>query len=230
MLRPLLLLLVLLNLVFYVWSSGRLAGFGWAPVQQSEPQRSAQAEAETLHILSPSELEALRQSVASESASAPKLTPASAPVASQCLQAGWFTPDQAGALRLSLGAGMPPGSWQFEAGIEPARWIIYMGKYDNPQALAKKRAELRQLNIAIQALDNPQLEPGLSLGSFETKASAEADLARINKHGVKTAKVVLAQAERSSQRLKLPAVDTALQARLEALKLPLAGKALIACR
>lgn len=42
MLRLLVLLLVLLNAGYYAWSQGMLRSYGWAPVEQSEPQRLTQ--------------------------------------------------------------------------------------------------------------------------------------------------------------------------------------------
>jgi hypothetical protein len=224
MLRPLLLLLILVNLTFYAWSSGRLADFGFAPIGQSEPQRLVQQiDPETLHILSTTEIEQL-----SLGSTAPASTLNSSP--SQCLEAGMFSEAEANILRASLNIGVAPEHWIFESVTEPARWIIYMGRYDNAQTVARKKSELRRLNIAAEALINSQLEPGLSLGSFNSQASAEIDLERISKRGVNTAKVLLAQAERSGQRLKLAAVNAQLLAYLDTLKLPLAGKKLQACR
>ena len=218
MLRPLLLLLVLANLVFYAWSAGYLAEIGFAPVVQSEPQRlSQQIDPDTLHVLNPAQTEQLVQSVARSNAN-------------QCLEAGVFNDAEANVLRASLNIGVAPERWLIEPSTEPARWIIYMGRYDSAQTVAKKRTELRRLNIEAESLRNAQLEPGLSLGSFSSQASAEANLERIAKRGVKTAKVLLAQPERSGQKLKLAAVDAELQAHLDTLKLPLAGKTLQACR
>ncbi|KAI9872383.1 MAG: hypothetical protein M1823_008188, partial [Watsoniomyces obsoletus] len=58
-------------------------------------------------------------------------------------------PPEPGALRSALETALPPGSWQLESSVEPARWIVYMGKYSNDEALAKKRAELRQLGATV---------------------------------------------------------------------------------
>lgn len=148
----------------------------------------------------------------------------------QCLQAGLFNDEQTAALRTRLQGTLPTGSWAFESGIEPARWMIYMGKYSSPDALAKKRVELRQRSVSFEPLNNPALEPGLSLGNFSSQLDADTELARIAKRGVKTAKVIQAQAELRGQRLKLPAVTPALRTQLEAIKPQLLGKTLQACR
>ena len=73
------------------------------------------------------------------------------------------------------------------------------------------------------------LEPGLSLGSFDSEARANKLLAEVTQHGVRTAHVVAERLETHGMRLKLPAVDAALKIRLEALQPALDGKALKTC-
>ena len=169
-------------------------------------------------------------SVASPVRPASAASQAQAALATQCLQAGLFNDEQTAALRTRLQSALPTGSWAFESSVEPARWMIYMGKYSGPDALAKKRDELRQINVAFEPLNNPALEPGLSLGNFSAQIDADAALARIATRGVKTAKVIQTQTELRGQRLKLSAVTPALRTQLEALKPQLAGKTLQACR
>jgi hypothetical protein len=84
----------------------------------------------------------------------------------QCLEAGLFTDSQAVVLRQAAQTALPEGSWQMDALTQPARWIVYMGKYADPQALARKRTELVALRVRFEPLANPELEPGLSLGGF----------------------------------------------------------------
>lgn len=157
-------------------------------------------------------------------------SPAQAVIATQCLQAGLFNDEQTAALRTRLQSALSSGSWAFESSVEPARWMIYMGKYSSPDALAKKRGELRQINVSFVPLNNPALEPGLSLGNFSSQLDADTELARIAKRGVKTAKVLQAQTELYGQRLKLSAVTPALRTQLEVIKPLLLGKPLQACR
>jgi hypothetical protein len=169
-------------------------------------------------------------------ASASRAPPASASsqaqavVATQCLQVGLFNDEQTAALRTRLQNALPTGSWAFESSVEPARWMIYMGKYSSLDALAKKRGELRQINVSFEPLNNPALEPGLSLGNFGSQLEADTALARIATRGVKTAKVIQTQTELRGQKLKLAAVTPAMRTQLEALKPQLAGKTLQACR
>ena len=251
MLRLLVLLLLLANGAFFAWSNGLLAPYGLAPTSQSEPQRLAQQiRPEAIHILS---------TLGAASAAAPPAASGSSPLSTvtntttttttitktastattstsaaaspaECLQVGLFNEEQTAVLRERLQSVLPAGSWVLESAVEPARWMVYMGKYSGADALEKKRGELRQLRVAFSPLNNPALEPGLSLGTFTSQPDANAELERIAKRGVRTAKVVQAQLEVRGQKLRLPAVGTDLRPQLDALKPQLAGKSLQACR
>lgn len=218
MLRSFVLLLVLVNGLYFAWSQEWLRGYGFGPTPTTEPQRLArQIRPEAIRILSPQE--ARREAVADQVNVKPP----------ECLQAGPMEGKQSDALRQALKASLPDGAWQWEEGTEPARWIVYMGKYPNAEAQAKKRTELLTLKVKIEPLNNPKLEPGLSLGGFETQALAEAALSVYSQRGVRTARVVLERAQVTGSVLRLPAVDDALRARLDALKPALADKPLQAC-
>jgi hypothetical protein len=218
MLRLLLLTLVLANGVYFAWTSGLLRAYGFAPAQQSEPQRMAQQiRPEALRVLSAGEVKGVEAQVQTDLA--PK----------ECLQAGPFDEVAAGALRAALEAGWPPGSWQLDAVSQPARWIVYMGKYPNAEALLKKRAELANMNLKLEALTNPTLEIGISLGGFDTQIAANAELVRLNQRGIRTARVVLEHEAAQVSQLKLPAVTEPLKARLESLRPAMAGKAFRKC-
>ena len=245
MLRLLVLLLLLANAGYFAWSHGTLAPYGFAPAAQSEPQRLAQqVRPEALRILTPLEARQLESQTGPASGSQPVPTLAPEPAAAssaatstltalaaaQCLQAGLFNDVQTAALRTLLQSSLPTGSWAFESSVEPARWIIYMGKYASADLLAKKRNELRQRNVSFQSLNNPALEPGLSLGNFSAQLDAQTELERIARLGVKTARVIQAQPEVRGQKLKLAAVTADLRAQLEALKPQLLGRTLQTCR
>jgi hypothetical protein len=218
MLRLLVLLLVLLNAAYFAWSQGMLRAYGWAPVAQREPQRLAQQiRPEAIGILSTEEARRLEQAA---------LTPPKPP---ECLQAGLFDEAQAVALRKALEATLPAGAWVLETTTEPARWIVYMGKFNNKAALEKKRAELLKMKVKLQALENPGLEPGLSLGRFETQAQAQASLRELQRRGVRTARVVQEKPELHQSLLRIPAADDALKPKLEELKPALGDKTLRSC-
>ncbi|MDI1272025.1 SPOR domain-containing protein [Polaromonas sp.] len=229
MLRLLVLLLALANVAYFAWSRGALAPLGMTPSVQTEPQRMAtQIRPEAIRLLTADET---RQLENSGSAARPGngASAAAEAAAPECLQAGLFNEQQTTALRASLEKALPPGSWQFESSAEPARWIVYMGKYPSEDALAKKRNELRQLGVAFRPVSNDALAPGLALASFAQQADADKELARIANKGVRTARVVQERAEARGQILKLAAVDAALRTQLDTLKPQLEGKALRPC-
>lgn len=217
MLRLIVLLLLLANGAYFAWAQGLLAAWGVAPAQQSEPQRLAQQiRPEAVRILSADEVR-------------PVEAAAAAPKPAECLQAGPFEDAQAAPLRSSLAA-LPAGSWTLESTVEPARWIVYMGKYPTVDAVNKKKAELRYLGVSFQAVLNPSLDPGLSLGGYKTEAEANEQLDQLSQRGVRTARVVVERPEVRGQLLKFPSIDDALRPRLDELKTALAGKPLRACR
>lgn len=222
MLRLLALVLLLANAGYFAWTHGLLADYGYAPAAQAEPQRLAQQ-------LRPQAMQLLTAADARQLENAPAPTAAAQP-APECLQAGLFTPEQSTALRTGLESTLPIGSWTLESGVEPGRWIVYMGKYTSEDALAKKRAELRGLGVSFEALVNSTLAPGLSLGHYGSQAEAERELTKAATRGVRTAKVVQERPEARGQMLKLPAADSTIKAKLDALKLQLAGKPLQACQ
>jgi hypothetical protein len=220
MLRLLVLALLLANGLYFAWSQGLFQAYGWAPASQREPQRlSQQVHPEKLRLLAPDDLRRL-----DTQATAQPVRPA------ECLQAGLFTDAQADVLRQALTPAFPAGTWLMESGVEPTRWIVYMGRYADTEAVNKKRAQLRSLNIRFEPLAGPALEPGLSLGSYPTEAAADEALAQLSSRGVRTARVLQERAEVRGQWLKLPLVDDPLKQRLGELKPALAGKPLRPCR
>lgn len=220
MLRLLVLLLVLLNAAYYAWSHDLLRAYGFGPVRQAEPQRlTQQIRPETLVIVSAG---ASRPAEAQPRAPAPE-------AAASCLQAGLFDETQATALRQGAQAVLPAGTWSLNEVLVPPRWIIYMGKYADAQALARKRAELAALNLRVDVVSGPALAPGLSMGTFESQERAAIELAALVGRGVRTAQVVQETAESRASMLRITPVDDAVRARLDELQPVLAGKTLRPC-
>ena len=216
--RLLLLALILTNGVYFAWSHHRLKDLGFAPVEQSEPQRLAQQVApDAIRILPPAELQQLEE----------KATADAAP--QECLQAGPLNASQSAAVRTVLEAGLPAGAWALDASTLSARWVVYMGKFANPEALTKKRAEIAAMSLKTEPLDNPALQPGLSLGGFETKPEADAHLAKLGQRGIRTARVLQEREEAVVYQLKLPSVSDAVKARLPDVRSALGGAALRSC-
>lgn len=213
--RILVLLLALLNALYYAWSHQMLRPYGFGPVQQSEPQRLAQQiRPELVRILSTDE--ARRADAGTRSA--------------ECLQSGLLDDAQAAAVRQVAEGALPAGSWTLEPALEPARWIVYMGRYPDAQTLAKKRGELASLNLRFEPLNNPALDYGLSLGGFDSEERARAELAALSQRGVRTAAVLQERAEVAGSLFKVAAVDDAWRPKLDELRPALAGKPLRACR
>lgn len=219
MLRFFVLLLLLANGIYFVWSRSHLASFGLAPSNQTEPQRlQAQIKPDAIRLLNVTEakrMEAL--------ASAPP------PKASECLQSALLDAAKASAVRTAA-ASLPTGAWSLEDITERARWIVYMGKYAGADALAKKKTELRELNIPFETLKNASLEPGLSLGVYASQSLANDAMANLAKRGVRTGKVVQELPERKGQLLKLPAVDDALRLQLDGIKSIIGTGGLVVCK
>lgn len=218
MLRVLLLVLILANGLYFAWTQGLLRAYGFAPTQQSEPQRMAQqVKPEALRVLTPADFKALEEQA--KAAQAPK----------ECLVAGPFTETQAQALGHALEASLPSGAWKMEPAEIPARWIVYMGKYADAAAVTKKRGELAAMNIKAEDVAAPSLAMGLSLGAFDSQAAADSALAQFVKRGIRTARVVQERAQASGAELRLPAVTTALKQKLEEVRPQLAGQPLRSC-
>jgi hypothetical protein len=217
MLRLAVLLLLLANGLYYAWAGGLLLQWGLGPLPQTEPHRLAeQIRPGVIRVLSPDEA---RQLVASAAAARP----------AECLQAGPFEDAAAHSLRQAL-ASWPAASWTMEPAVEPGRWIVYMGKYPDAQSVERKKGELRQIGVAFEALSNPDLEPGLSLGGHPTQEAANLQLVRLADRGVRTARVLQERPDQRGQRLTLPAVDDALRPRLDELRGVLGGRPLRPCR
>lgn len=218
MLRVFVLVLILANGLYLAWSQGWLRAQGFAPVQQSEPQRIVQQiRPEAVRILPSAEHKKVLALVQAD------LEPR------HCLIAGPFDTAQVSALDQALTVALSPGSWQFESVTVPELWIIYMGKFANAEALEKKRSELTSLKLMPQTVRNPALEIGLSLGSYDTQQAATAELAKLTQRGIRTARVLQERAAGNATYLKLPAVTDAMKQRLNDVKPALAGQTLKPC-
>ena len=248
MLRLAVIVLLLANAGYYAWSQGLLRPLGYAPQEQSEPQRmNQQIRPETLQILkvNPSKTSSAAPpgststptptpaspslATAANGSPTPPTTPAASPPAdsAECLQAGVFDDRQAEALRTAA-AGLPAGSWTLEPTPIPGRWMVYMGRFDDIETLDRKRAELRARKVDHDRAGGT-LELGLSLGRFASKEAAERELTNLGTKGVRTARVIQERAEAPGFTLRLPAVNDALRAQLDVLRTAMAGKTLRAC-
>ena len=245
MLRLMVLVLLLLNVGLYARGQGWLLAYGWGPTPQREPQRLAQQiRPEALLILpgaavsapavpvapAPPEAPAL---AASESA-APQPTPApqtaaSAPVSTACWQVADIEPAQVEALRALLRVNFSEGVWVLDESGLPERWMVYMGKFTDPQELAKKREQLTELKVKFSVINSAAWGPGVSLGVFSSQEGANTALQDVVRQGVRSARVVRERPSSQRYRLRLPAISQADQPALDAIRAALPGKTLETC-
>lgn len=222
MLRLVVSLLLLLNVAYFAWGQGWLLPYGWGPTQQREPQRvGQQIRPEALVILSRQEAASLAEPAA--------VVKEAEPVASVCLQTGELDTEQAQAVRGVLQGQWPDNAWVLDDVSAPGRWMIYMGKYTSPADLQKKRTELAALKIKTEPVTNPAFAPGLSLGSFDSEAAANAAMQALVGRGVRTAKVLQDPPAKPLYRLRLPALSATQQQQLDAVKTALTGQTLETC-
>lgn len=165
-------------------------------------------------------------SVASKASETVAVNPQSTTQSTVCLQAGLFNEAQTTALRTRLQERLKPEQWKLQGSIEAARWMIYMGKYQDAAMLAKKSAELKQRGVEFEVVTRTDWSPGISLGRFASQAEAQQALGPVTSRGVRTARIVQERAEVQGQQLvlTLPGPQTTAEAQLAKLDLPLADK------
>jgi polygalacturonase len=148
-----------------------------------------------------------------------------------CLELGPFAlAELPGAEKALRAAAVPAGRWTVLKSERKGSYLIYMGRYADQEALANKQAQLQRLKVDAKPLTNwPDLQPGLVLGRFEDKATADGALARLSTRGVRTARVITITPGVTLATLRLPTVDSALREQLASVKQTLAGIALNPC-
>lgn len=228
MLRTFVLLLALANLLFFAWTHGWLDGVtGLKPQADREPERlSRQVNAERIVVLPPG---------AASAAAAPR-APEPAPSAPQrgaCLEAGPFATGasvSAVAALQALQPPLPPGSWVDVTVERPGRWMVYMGRYPNREAMAKKEEELRRTRVSFEEVREPgEWTMGFSLGRYDDRAAAEQALEQAGQRGVRSARVVELAAPATLHMLRAENADAALAERLSTLRSPALGRGFVAC-
>lgn len=220
MLRLSILLLLLLNTLYFAWGNGWLLSMGWGPASQTEPQRLAQQ-------INPQALTWVNETtvvVAAPGTSNPSVAPDT-----RCLQSPALNAREAQALRVLLQASLPQTSWSLNATPGSQRWLIYMGKFESAADVAKKRAQLTALGVKMYPLGNAALAPGVSLGTYPTAEAAQSALEELKPLGVRTARIIEDVLPSASYLLRLPAVDAALQELLPPIQAALADKTLDVC-
>lgn len=200
MMRLLVVVLLVANAAFFAWSHGWLDAVTGLPSQGGrEPQRLAlQQHPERIQPLAASAVAALAQRV--------------------CLELGPLDGDAAlaaaqTALR-SLGAEPQVRSAE-QAGV----WVVATIKLADPEFRARKEATYKQLRLNFEPLEGlPAEQPAFVLGRHATEAAANADLAALDKRGLKGLRVLTLKAPTNRHTVVLPQLDGLLAGKLKASK------------
>lgn len=208
MLRWVIALLVVANIGFYAWSGGHLSGLGMLPQDQREPKRlQAQIHPETMRLLNAPNTTS--EGAPSEPLPGPNGAPSPDPIAhplppTACWLIRGLTPEQMKPLRQRMqDLALPKGSWAFEEVRSGGRWVVYMGRYNDEQMLARKKEELRGLQLDFRTLTEPPLGPGLALGTYPNETAAEQGLKDLTRKGVRSARAAQERGESVSHTLRL---------------------------
>lgn len=218
MLRAAVLVLALANLAYWAWTQGWLDNIaGVRATGDREPERLLrQVQPQMLKVLPP--------------ASAASAGPVAAVAAPVCLQAGPFGAEAVKAAEAALQTTLPPGSWTETRTEHAGLWVIAMGRYPSAEALAKKADELRRRHVAFEEVrEPPELAPGLLLGRFDDRASAERSLQDHGRHGVHSARIVELRPASVSHMLRIENASPALAAQAAALKADALGAGFAPC-
>lgn len=209
--------LLIANVVFYSWSQGWLDDVtGLRARGDREPERM-------LKQVRPESVRVVTAQAVAAAASAAEARLA-------CLEAGPFSNDTIAAAESALSTTLPAGSWVRRSTEVPARWILYMGRYPNREAMQKKEQELARIRVSFEELSAPpEFAPGLALGRFADRESAEAALQQLTQRGVQTARVLELSKGSSAHVLRVERADADLAAKVSGLRLDALGRGFTAC-
>jgi hypothetical protein len=120
--------------------------------------------------------------------------------------------------------------WAQQRSERGGSYIVYQGKFADNAALQRRRTELQRQQISAEPVSSsPDLEPGLSFGRYDTRATADAALAQLQQQGVRPSRVVTINIPVIVTLLRVERADGPLAARLTQLNLPPAGSGFRPC-
>jgi len=185
-------LLLLANGVYFLGSQGHLTAMGWPAASSGEPERlTRQVRPDTLRLVSSEEAEKI-------------INPPPPPVQNECWVLGPFDEKTSVSVKKNLLALLTPEQFQMDAVTAVAstagsqasekspvvlHWLVYMGRYPDPEMVTKKKGELRARKVAFEPLTQGPFSPGLVLGRYATQAEAQKALDELPSRGVHTAKI-----------------------------------------
>ncbi len=217
MLRPIVLLLLVLNLGFLAWSQGWVEPLGLAPAPTGrEPDR-------------------LKRQVAPDSI---KIVPASVsataarPAPPVCLESPPLAGDEG--LRAAVNAleqaGVPASAYTDQRSDVAGVWGVSTARMADSEVLARKEATLKRLHIAFEPLKGyPDEEPGLLISRHASAQAAQKALDALSQRSIKGLRVLVLSAPGSTHRLRVAQADAGLQDRLTKLKDAALGTGFAAC-
>ena len=219
------LLFVLINLLLYAWQQGV---FGRYVESGREPERLArQVEPERIRVLTEREVQKLREraSQANQTSSVIDLN-----VAQACVEFGDFGPIDAPRAERALAALSTVK--QSPRTVETTGWYQVLLPPHKTRADADKHAdELRKSGIRdVQVIaDNGPNRLGLALGTYRDADGARAQVAALEKLGVKGARVADKPTSLSTVRYQLRDLDVAAARQLAALRGDFPAQTVRAC-
>lgn len=198
--RILVVVLLAANALFFAWSRGWLDTVTGLPAEGSrEPQRLAnQQHPERIQPLAASAAAALAQR--------------------SCLELGPLEGDAAlsaaqAALK-ALGTEAQVRSTE-QAGV----WVVATIKLADPEFRARKEATYKQLKLAYEPLEGlPAEQPAFVLGKHASQAEANADVAALDKRGLKGLRVLQTKPPLTRHTLIVPQADGLLAGKLKVSK------------
>ncbi|PPE66345.1 SPOR domain-containing protein [Caldimonas caldifontis] len=239
MLRLVVLVLLLANLGYYAWTTGHLSGLVPASPTQREPERlERQVRPEVLQFngdppATPSPQPPAQPSPPTPAVN-PSATPASAVVAGSaaaaCVEIGPYTEAEYTGVQAVFTDALKGTDWTARREERGGVFLIYLGKYPNRDALLRRQEELRSAGIRSEEIrSSPDLEPGLSLGRFTSRESAESRALDLANRGVRAARVITITPSSVRVQVRIPAASAELQSRLETLAPRLQGRRAAPC-
>ncbi|HEY4066446.1 MAG TPA: hypothetical protein VGM74_06090 [Burkholderiaceae bacterium] len=245
MLRILVAALLAANLAFFAWSQGWLDGIvGVRSIGDREPERMArQVHPELVRVLPPSPASGASAAAAAASAAAEvgvavADTPldslaapaASAPANSICLEVGPFNDAEVARVQTTLQTTLAGAAVSDQKVPKPGKWLVYMGRYANRDALLKKEEELKRRKLQYAEMpESSPLAPGLSLGAFSDRGNAARALDQFSEQDIHTARIVELVPAATNHMLRFETTDVALATRASALKLGPGAKSFAPC-
>ena len=203
MLRALIVLLLVLNALFFGWSRGWLDSVtGVKASGDREPERVArQLHPERIQLLGPQAVAALQKRTCLELASPPDSDAA--------LQAA-----QAALVR----GGLPATAITTASSEQPGVWVVATIKLATKDFKDRKEETYKRMHIAFEPLTGPADElPALVLGRFPTAAAANAALEGFSQRFLKGLRVLQVQAPSHNFSLQIAQADGPMQAKLKGL-------------